>query len=162
MHRFELTANCSMTATEARQFFMLVTITSLFVAGVFVSRGYWPILPFAGLELAALGWALHHHWQRAQSWESVEINDESVVLTRWRRSDVVDERVELPTPWTRAALLERGNQLDLAFARGRDRHIFGRFLVPDEKRALQARLAQVLRQTSNRDVDQPASQNTGR
>lgn len=148
VYRFELTPNCAMSADEARWFFALIAGTSLIVAGFFASQGFWPILPFAGLELAALGWALSHHWRKAQAWESIEIDETDVTVTRWHDADNVASVLRMPRAWTRAALRKQGNQLDLALERGRQRLHIGNFLIDSEKQALQQRISQVLRQTS--------------
>lgn len=153
-HQFELTANCSLSAREARNFFALVALGSLSVAAVFVVQGYWPILPFAGLELGVLAWALNRHWQRAQHWESLEINDAEVTIRRFDADGEILEQVSLPTLWTRTLLIRRGNRLDLGLRRGKQQHLIGSFLVDSEKRALEARLRQVLRQSGyNREMD---------
>ncbi|MBU1645400.1 MAG: DUF2244 domain-containing protein [Gammaproteobacteria bacterium] len=38
--------------------FVVLAAISLTIAIVFACFGAWPVLPFAGLELAALGWAM--------------------------------------------------------------------------------------------------------
>ncbi|WP_243642504.1 DUF2244 domain-containing protein [Sulfurisoma sediminicola] len=44
-------------------FFAILAIAavSLFIAVAFALAGAWLVLPFAGLELAGLGWAIHRH-----------------------------------------------------------------------------------------------------
>jgi uncharacterized membrane protein len=39
--------------------FVAVAAASLGIAVAFALAGAWPVLPFAGLELAALGWGIH-------------------------------------------------------------------------------------------------------
>lgn len=151
-----------MSASEARHFFALVALGSLSVAAVFVVQGYWPILPFAGLELGVLAWALNRHWQRAQHWESVEINESEVTVRRLDSEGEVLEQISLPTLWTRTVLIKRGNQLELALRRGRQQHLIGSFLVDSEKRALEARLRQVLRQSGYNSEAHSKGTETGR
>src|SRR5271155_2232763 len=57
--RIELAPNCSLTPTTARRFFVGTCLFSLAFAMVFVVHGFWPVLPFWALEMAALGLALH-------------------------------------------------------------------------------------------------------
>ena len=47
-------------------FFAILAIAavSLFIAGAFALAGAWLVLPFAGLELAGLAWALRHAARR--------------------------------------------------------------------------------------------------
>lgn len=55
----ELVPNCSLTTRQASAFFASLCTVSFTNAGIFVLRGLlWPVLPFAGLEMARLGWAL--------------------------------------------------------------------------------------------------------
>lgn len=137
-----------MTADEAKWFFALVAATSLFVAGFFATRGFWPILPFAGLELAGLAWALSYHWKTAQTKECIEIDHQHVVVRRWRAGEAPDEIATLQSAWTKPRLRRRGNQLDLTLTQGNKSHSVGRFLVDSEKRSLKARITEVLRQSS--------------
>lgn len=46
------------------------------------SRGFWPVLPFAGLELGAMAVALHVSARRARCAETVEINDRNLRIRR--------------------------------------------------------------------------------
>ncbi len=41
-------------------------------------RGFWPVLPFAGLEMALLGWALHRSMQRRHQIETITVSDDDV------------------------------------------------------------------------------------
>lgn len=121
---------------------------SLAIAGCFAWRGFWPVLPWAGLELTALGAAL---------WVSVRRNAYREVLRfdegRLRiESGMVDRGVhsvwELPRGSTRA-LLEPGPTANAAqrllLSCGSQRIEIGRCLTDEEKVALQQRLGQLLR-----------------
>ena len=56
--------NLSASWQHNKQILFLLSIPSLGAALFFTSLGAWPILPFAGLELAALGSALYYvHWK---------------------------------------------------------------------------------------------------
>src|SRR5579859_1033656 len=50
--------NGSMSGRQAAWFMGWMCAVALAIAGFFAAQGYWPILPFAGLELVALGAAL--------------------------------------------------------------------------------------------------------
>jgi hypothetical protein len=43
---------------------LAIAAVSLFIAGAFALAGAWLVLPFAGLELAGLAWALRHAARR--------------------------------------------------------------------------------------------------
>lgn len=148
-HRFELRANCSLSAGQAIAVFSGIAGVSLVIAFMFVLQGYWPVLPFAGLELAFLAWALRASWQNGQAREELEIGAEEIVIRRYRGGDSHGTTTRLPRTWTRAAIIRGsgprgGEQLALG-QRGRW-WIIGGFLAEEEKRSLHARLDQLLRQ----------------
>ncbi len=53
-----LAPNCSLDARSALLFFGSVCAVSFGIAGALALAGMWPILPFAGLEMLLLAWAL--------------------------------------------------------------------------------------------------------
>ncbi|MEO0574053.1 MAG: DUF2244 domain-containing protein [Pseudomonadota bacterium] len=149
MYQFELTPNCALSAQQAVMFFSGVASVSLLIAFAFVLMGYWPILPFAGLELALLGWALKRNWDRGQTSEYVEIDAQDITLTRCDAAGDVVQTIRLPTPWTQVALIRDRRGVagsELAFGQKGKWWVFGRFLVQQEKQALRRRITEVLRQ----------------
>lgn len=148
-HRFELRANCSLSAGEAVVVFAFIASVSLIIAFMFVFQGYWPVLPFAGLELAFLAWALRASWRNGQAREELEINADEIVIRRYRGGGSHPTTTRLPRTWTRAAIIRGpgprgGEQLALG-QRGRW-WVIGGFLGEEEKHTLHARLDQLLRQ----------------
>jgi uncharacterized membrane protein len=61
-------------------FFATVCVGTLTVSGIVASQGFWPVLPFAGLELGLLGWALRHSMQRRHHRQTVLVSDNDVVV----------------------------------------------------------------------------------
>ena len=57
-HRIELAPNCSLTPRSARRFVGGLALVTFMTAGFFALQGFWPILPFAGLEIGLLWWAV--------------------------------------------------------------------------------------------------------
>ena len=154
--RFELRANCALSARQAVAFFAGIASVSLGIALLFVVRGYWPVLPFAGLELAFLAWALRASWRNGQAREELIVGPEEIVISRWGADEAPPVTTRLPRAWTRAALIRArdrrgGEQLALG-QRGRW-WVIGRFLADDEKRSLHRRLSQVLRQGAHSGGD---------
>lgn len=148
-HRFELRANCSLSAGEAVAVFVFIAGASLTIAFLFVFQGYWPVLPFAGLELAFLAWALRASWRNGQAREVLEISRDEIVIHRYRGGGSEAITTRLPRTWTRAEIIRGpgrrgGEQLALG-QRGRW-WVIGGFLAEEEKRSLHARLNQLLRQ----------------
>lgn len=149
--RFELSANCAMTAREASLFFIGVASVSLLVAIGFTLMGFWPVLPFAGLELGLLGWAIRHTWLRAQSREFITIDEDEIVLERVDANGESLASHSLPRLWTQVRLIrDRRNPRErrLAFSRKGRSVVFGDFLIESEKRTLLRRLREVLRETT--------------
>lgn len=94
--------NCSMSPRGARLFFAGIALISLSIAGLFVAEGFWPVLPFAGLELFALGIALGISMRRGRRQEVIRINADTVVVESGDHD--LRTRIELSRPWVRAEL----------------------------------------------------------
>ena len=67
---------------------------SLTVAVGFALAGYWPILPFAGLELLALGAALRWSLREGQRRELIRVDEDRVLVRKvGRKGECVRVRV---------------------------------------------------------------------
>jgi uncharacterized membrane protein len=145
--RIELLPHCSLTPAQARRFFALVAGTSLTIAGLFVARGYWPVLPFAGLELALLAFALAASLKRRQELQTVEIDDTEIRITN--RSPAGERATQFSRHWARVTLRDpqswRPGRL-LIESHGRACEI-GAFLTEEERRALGRRLTALIGRT---------------
>jgi uncharacterized membrane protein len=109
------------------------------------ARGFWPVLPFAGLELFALGVALGMSMRRGRYRELVSVFGDRIVIERG--VDAVRERIELPRHWTRvelAASPRRGHPSRLLLACGGKRLEIGAILTEAERVGLQKRLAELV------------------
>jgi uncharacterized membrane protein len=81
--RIELLPNCSLTVRGAVFFFATIAAASLTFAIYFAAQGLWPVLPFAGIELAALGWALWASMRRRHWTQTITITDDAIrIATR--------------------------------------------------------------------------------
>jgi uncharacterized membrane protein len=140
-----LTPRCSLTPVRARVFVAIVGATIFAVAAVFAARGVWPALPFAGLEIALLAWAVRASLRDGSKRESIEIDDDRITI---RRADPAGEHfsvfprhgstVKLHAPSTalhpsRLVLESRGRVCEV-----------GRFLTEDARQSLAARLKQLV------------------
>ncbi len=56
--RIELSPRCSLSTSQALRFFAVTCLAAFTLAGLLALKGFWPILPFAGLEMVVLGIAL--------------------------------------------------------------------------------------------------------
>lgn len=104
--RIELLPNCSLTPADAWRFFGLVAFTSLSIAGFFVANGYWPVLPFAGLELALLAFALTASLKRRHYLETLEIGDADITITS--RGPGGERATQFSRHWARVTLRDPG------------------------------------------------------
>jgi uncharacterized membrane protein len=119
----------------------------LVIGGFFAWRGYWPILPFAGLELLALAAALAVSLRRNRYREVLCFEDERIRIEVGELGKGVAASRELPRSATRV-LLARGpyrnspTQLWLSCA-GQTIEL-GRCLADDDKDRLAARIRELV------------------
>lgn len=142
---FELMPRCSLTARTARIFIATVAMGTFSVAAFFSLLGFWPILPFAGLEIALLTWAVRASMRKGQERETILITADSITVqcysVRGECSSVFPRhwaRVRLHAP--RAALHPSRLVIE---SRGRACEL-GRFLTEGERRSLAVRLQQLV------------------
>ena len=136
-----LVPNCALTPAGALRFFLPLAALSLGIAGFCAWHGLWPILPFAGLELALLGWALRDSLRRGRWSQVVTITASHVRIGT--RLDGNPVEVEFPRPWARVTLCTSRSWHPsrlLIESSGRACEI-GAFLTEEERRALHARLS---------------------
>lgn len=89
---------------SALVFYLGIGAVSLSVAVGFAIAGYWPILPFAGLELLALGAALRWSLLQGQRRELISVEESRVLVRKTGRKRQYD--FEFVRPWTRVELVE--------------------------------------------------------
>lgn len=96
---FHSRPRCSLTrAQECRVFWSLVVLCFGTASG-FAVLGYWLLLPFAGLEIGLLAWALETLRSRDAHYETLTIDGDEVVL-EWRIGKQ-DGRCEMNRQWVR-------------------------------------------------------------
>ena len=122
-----------------------VCLTGMSVA--FAVKGYWPVLPFAGLELLVLGAAFYLCLSRSQWREVVSIDASVVRVEKGRRQ--AEQRWECPSAWARVQLEKSPiawypSRLMIAY-QGRGVEI-GRFLCEEERATLAVALRQGIRE----------------
>jgi uncharacterized membrane protein len=140
-----LTPNCSLTPRTAWIFFGSICVVTFLVAALATTQGFWPVLPFAGLEMALLGWAMHHSLQRRHHRQTITVTDESVEIeeVELERS----ERVVFQRYWARVKMRAAASPMHpsqlLIESHGRRCEI-GRFLNEQERRSVAQRLQRLL------------------
>jgi uncharacterized membrane protein len=145
VRRFELTPRCSLTPRSAGIFIVSMAAGTFAVAGFFAMQGFWPVLPFAGLEIGLLTWAVRASMRKGSERETIIISDDCVVVQRLTvhgpQSSVFPRhwvRVKLHAPLaalhpSRLMLESHGCSCEV-----------GSFLTEDERRSLAVRLKQVV------------------
>lgn len=125
---------------------MIATSTFGVAAGA-AAIGAWPVMPFAGLEVALVALAFRVVQQHDGDFERLEI-DEHEVRVEARRARTVT-RFVAHRPWARVVVRDRGMRvtMDLSY-RGRSEPL-GRLLSDEGRRALAARLRGRIAVTAN-------------
>ncbi|MCP5327611.1 MAG: DUF2244 domain-containing protein [Sinobacteraceae bacterium] len=100
--RIEISPHCSLTTRGAWIFFASLCITSFSLAGLVALQGYWPVLPFAGLEMALLGWALKLSMQRRHYRQTITVTAESVEIEEYLPER--QGRVVFPRHWAQVRM----------------------------------------------------------
>lgn len=140
-----VSANCSLTPSGALLFFAGVATGSLALAGSLAILGYWPVLPLAGLELAALGAGLGSSQKRGRYRERISVYSRRVVIEKGTPGEV--ELTELPRAPIHVSLARssvRGHPSRL-FVGSQDRRCeVGCTLTEEERERLGARLRRLV------------------
>jgi len=138
--------NCSASWRANQLFLLALAIPSLGIATGFTLLGAWPILPFAGLELLAVGSALYYVNWKLQYRHVITLNDDSVCVDkgfyaprqRWTfpRQAIGLAIVPEQHPWEGPALSLQGTGESVSV---------GEFLNRDDSLKLAALLRQEIR-----------------
>ena len=138
-HHFDLAPHCSLSTRGALLFLASVCVPTFGVAGVATVLGFWPVLPFAGAEIALLAWALKSNMARRFDGEHIDVSETEVII----QYDRPAHRVVFPRHWAQVKIrrpkspLHRGQLVIESHGRG---HEVGKFLTEEERRHLAAEL----------------------
>ena len=138
--------NRSLSVRQAIQVYAVIAVTCLGIAVFYALHGYWPVLPFAGLEVLVLGVAFYLTLRRSAMREVISIDSEIVKVEKGREQP--QETWECPRAWaqvrlqrshiawypSRLAILFQGKQVEI-----------GRFLYEMERQELAYELQQAIR-----------------
>lgn len=145
--RLVIGPNASLSGRQAVWVLVSMAVVGFSIAGFFAALGFWMILPFAGLELAALAAAL---------WVSVGRNRYREVLCFERDRLVVElgllgkgaqSRVVLSRSWTRAMIengMHRHDPTRLLLTCSGQKLEIGRCLTDQEREHLCQRIKELL------------------
>jgi uncharacterized membrane protein len=143
--RIEICPNCSLTVRGARLLFAAACIVPGGIAGFLALKGFWPILPFAGLEIVGLGWALYVCLERRFHSQTITVTDADVSIDTRNRERC--EHVVFPRHWAQVKLRRPAAQLHpsrLTIESHGHRCELGSFLTEEERRGLALRLQRVI------------------
>lgn len=137
--------NQSLSWRAAVKVYTAIALCCLGIGVFFALLGYWPVLPFAGLEVIVLGIAFYRCLSRSQLREVVTVGSEVVRVEKGRLQP--QQRWECPRAWARvvlecAPIAWYPRRLTVAF-QGRRVEI-GQFLNEEERGVLADELQQVL------------------
>lgn len=132
-----------------RGFLILMGFLSVvsFVTGLaFYLKGAWPVLGFFGLDVAIIYLAFRLNYRSGRVYETIEITDERLLLTRVHPSGRMEEFNFNPY-WTRVDLTEgKDGRTAISLRHHSNVLWFGRFLNDDERRDVAATLKDALTQ----------------
>lgn len=142
---FHSRPRCSLTHAEARQIFWALAFVCFAVAIVFAAQGYWPILPFAGLEIGLLAWAFQTVRFHEADYETLTIRDDAVVL-EWSCGSQHGRR-EMNRRWMCIDLdcMAPGRNCRLSVRSHGRGSVLGQFLNDEARQQLAADLQRLLR-----------------
>lgn len=141
-HRFLIRPNCPVLWRDVVRFYTGIVIVSLSIAAGFAAKGAWLILPFAGLEMLALGIAFYIVARRSASWQEIAIEADSILVIDGS-AEKQKTKLSFRRAWVRVELEDavvKGHPSRLTIgSHGRNVEI-GSCLNEEEKQALAVQL----------------------
>jgi len=136
--------NNSLSTSGRRLVFAFILTVSFGIAAAFsLVLGAWPILPFAGVEMAVLYVAFRYIDRHAGDYERITIRGDSVAVEVRDGSDLAC--FELNRYWAQVVCEHEGTRLALR-SHGREIEV-GRHLCDEQRLEMARGLAQELRRT---------------
>lgn len=149
VHRVVIRPNRSLSWRQSMVFLALISVPLVLISVVLAVQGFWMILPFAGLELAALFACIYMVSHACQRCEVVSIGESVVTVEKGRERGGCDdaggprERVDFARGWVRVELSKEADHWyprRLWIGASGRRVELGEFLVDDEKEELAVQL----------------------
>jgi uncharacterized membrane protein len=141
----EICPNCSLSIRGAQGFFACACMVPLTVGVVLALKGFWLVLPFAGLELVVLGWALNVCLERRFHRQTIVVTDTQVRIES--RARAAHSQVVFPRHWAQVKLRRPAARLHPSRltieSHGRQCEL-GSFLTEEERRGLALRLHRLI------------------
>lgn len=100
--RIVIRPNRSLTRRQLQLVFALIAAVCLGIAGVFAAFGMWPVLPFAGIEVLAVGIGFYLSAQAGLETEVVSVSNDEVAIEKGRRR--IRQRWVMQRAWAQIRL----------------------------------------------------------
>ncbi len=143
--RIDIAPHCSLSPRGARWFFISICVASLSIALPISLMGFWLVLPFAGLEIALVGWALRVSMARRHQRQTIIVSEDLVTIEDV--SPPNHQRVEFPRHWAQVRIRAGGSPLHpsrlTVESHGHGLEI-GHFLNEQERLSLAKRLRRLI------------------
>jgi uncharacterized membrane protein len=124
-----------------------IAATAFGIGAAAAAIGAWPVMPFAGLEVALVALAFRVVQSHDEDFERLEIGEHEVRVEARRARSVT--RFVAHRPWARVVVRDRGSRCSLSLAyRGRSEPL-GRLMSDEGRRALATRLRGRIAMTAN-------------
>jgi uncharacterized membrane protein len=136
--------NHSLSVAGRKLLFVITAAVSSLIALAFSFFGAWPVIPFAGLELVFLWWALRRTELAADDFERITL--ESGQLTIESRRGALVARHEFQPYWARLLYVKPpGQRIHRLLIRSHGKEVeVGSLLTEEQKMALARELEQTL------------------
>ncbi len=137
--------NCSLSVRGAVLFFLTACAPCFGIAGLLTFLGFWPVLPFAGLEMLLLGAALRISLARRHHRQTIVISESDVAVQS--KIGKLDSEVVFPRHWAQVKLRRSTSRLLpsrlVIESHGRQCAV-GDFLTEEERRGLYGKLSKLI------------------
>ncbi len=143
--RIVIAPNCSLSLRGALVFFTGMCSVSFAIAGFMAALGFWPVFPFAGLEMVVLAWALKASLERRSQLQTITVSDRDVLVES--RSGAQCVRIVVPRHWAQVKLRRPASRLypsRLVIESHGHQCEVGDFLTEEERRGLAVRLNRLI------------------
>jgi uncharacterized membrane protein len=143
--RIVIAPNCSLSVRGAVIFFLVACVPCFGIAGVLTYLGFWPVLPFAGLEMLLLGVALRLSLARRHHHQIIVISESDVAVES--TIGKIHSEVVFPRHWAQVKLRRASSRLHpsrlVIESHGRQCAV-GDFLTEEERRGLYGKLNRLI------------------